>query len=33
MDVGLAWKRNAERSAASNAFHDFMHLAVGSDQP
>ena len=29
MNVGLAWARNTERSPASNAFCEFMHLATG----
>jgi len=33
MDVGLAWTRNSERSPATNAFCEFMHLAVASSQP
>jgi len=30
MDVGLAWKRQAPRSTAVEAFCEFLHLAVGS---
>ncbi len=33
MDVGLAWARNRELTEASNAFINFMHLAIGSQQP
>ncbi len=33
MGVGLAWARNSERSPATDAFCEFMHLAVGSAQP
>ena len=29
MNVGLAWARNTERSPASSAFCEFMHLAIG----
>ena len=29
MNVGLAWARNTERSPASSAFCEFMHLATG----
>ena len=29
MNVGLAWARNTERSPATNAFCEFMHLATG----
>ena len=33
MDVGLAWAQGFERSPASLAFCEFMHLALGSQQP
>lgn len=33
MDVGLAWSNSAERSVAAKAFSEFMHLAVGAEQP
>jgi len=33
MDVGLAWNRNMDRSSAVEAFCEFMHLALGSEQP
>lgn len=34
MDVGLAWRRDAEPSPATRAFHDFMSLAfAGSGHP
>ena len=33
MDIGLAWARKLERSQASQAFCEFMHLALGSQQP
>ena len=33
MDVGLAWARKSERSAAAMAFCEFMNLAIGSEQP
>lgn len=29
MDVGLAWKRTEERTPATEAFCEFLHLAVG----
>lgn len=33
LDVGLAWARTTERSSASEAFCEFMHLTLGSQQP
>ena len=33
MDVGLAWARNRETKKTSSAFVNFMHLAIGSQQP
>ncbi len=33
MDVGLAWAEKPDRSPASLAFCEFMHLALGSEQP
>ncbi len=33
MDVGLAWARNREQKETSSAFVNFMHLAIGSQQP
>lgn len=33
MDVGLAWARDRQRSPACLAFCEFMHLALGSQQP
>ncbi len=33
MDLGLAWARNSEQSLATDAFREFMHLAVGSGLP
>ena len=32
MNVGLAWAGNTERSPASSAFCEFMHLAIGPAQ-
>ena len=33
MDVGLAWALKNKRSRESLAFCEFMHLALGSEQP
>lgn len=33
MDVGLAWNRSLDRSGPVEAFCEFMHLALGSEQP
>ncbi len=33
MDVGLAWARNSKRAPATEAFCEFIQLAVGSAQP
>ena len=33
MDVGLAWPNSIEQSEAVKAFVDFMHLAIGPEQP
>ncbi|MEM6461986.1 MAG: LysR family transcriptional regulator [Pseudomonadota bacterium] len=33
MDVGLAWAAAVEQSEAVRAFVEFMHLAMGSEQP
>ena len=33
MDVGMAWARNKEQIETSKAFIEFMHLAIGSQQP
>ncbi|WP_282606161.1 LysR family transcriptional regulator [Pelagibius sp. Alg239-R121] len=33
MDVGLAWSNSAEQSEAVRAFVEFMHLAMGAEQP
>ncbi|GGC80916.1 LysR family transcriptional regulator [Chelatococcus reniformis] len=33
MDVGLAWRRDGEPSAATSAFHDFLSLAHGGVGP
>lgn len=33
MDAGFAWSNGSERSNAANAFIEFMHLAMGPEQP
>jgi len=33
MDVGLAWSNSADMGVAARAFSEFMHLAVGAEQP
>jgi DNA-binding transcriptional LysR family regulator len=33
MDVGLAWRRNSERSEASRAFCDLLSMAFTSTVP
>lgn len=33
MDVGLAWSNSTDMNVAVKAFAEFMHLAVGAEQP
>ena len=33
MDAGFAWSNSAERSNATSAFVEFMHLSMGPEQP
>lgn len=33
MDAGFAWSNGAERSNATHAFIEFMHLSMGPEQP
>ena len=33
MDVGLAWSNSTQLNAAAKAFTEFMHLAIGTEQP
>ena len=33
MDVGLAWSNSSELSVPTNALVEFMHLAMGTEQP
>ena len=33
MEVGLVWASGVEQSEAVKAFIEFMHLAMGGDQP